>query len=46
VRELDEKMDSAATSWVVLGNDLQILEDDISMRNTTSSFRKHHLDSL
>jgi hypothetical protein len=46
VRKLDEKMDGAATSWVVLGNDMQILEGDISMCKAASSFRTYHLNSL
>jgi hypothetical protein len=46
VCELDEKVDGAATSRVVLGNDVQILDHGISSCEAPVSRFTHHLNSL
>jgi hypothetical protein len=46
VRELDEKMDGAASSRVMLGNDMEILRHGMSSYVAPSLLFAHHLDSL
>jgi hypothetical protein len=46
VRKLDEKMDGAASSRVVLGNDMKILSHGISSYVSPPLTFAHHLDSL